>query len=62
MIHTEIIGNFAVIIHIERGEVGELANFERADAIVASERIRGVDGGGGDGFGGRHAHLGASQR
>ena len=62
MVHTKIIGNFAVIIHIERGEVGELANFERADAIVAPQRICGVDRGGCDGFGGRHAHLRASER
>jgi len=62
MVHTKIIGNFAVIIHIERGEVGELANFERTDAVVAAEGIRGVDCGGGNGFGGRHAHLRASER
>ena len=62
MVHTKIIGNFAIVGHIEDGEVSELANFEGADAVVAREGIGGVDGGGGDGFGGRHAHLRASER
>ena len=57
MVHAKIVRNFTIVGYIEDGEVCEFANFERADAIVATKGIGGVDRGGGDGFGGRHAHL-----
>lgn len=61
MIHAKIIGNFAVVGHIEDGDVCELANFKRADAVVATEGISSVDGAGRDGLGGCHAHLRAGE-
>lgn len=61
MIHAKIIGNFAVVGHIEDGEVCELANLEGTNAIVAAEGVRGIDGGSGHGFSGSHAHLCAGE-
>ena len=62
MVHAKIIGNFAVVGHIEDGEVGEFANFERTDAVVTAEGVSGIDSGSGDSFAGRHAHLRAGKR
>ena len=36
-VHSKIIGNFTVVIHIEDGNVSELTDFERADVFVAGE-------------------------
>ncbi len=58
-IHTKIIRDFAVVGHVKGGDVGIFANVERADAIVLAQGVSGIDGGGGDGFRGGHAHLGA---
>lgn len=60
-IDTKIVGNFAVIGYVEDGEIGEFANLEGTDLFFAAESVSGVDGGGGDGFGGRHAELIAGQ-
>src|SRR6202050_2522889 len=61
-IHTKIIRDFAVVGHVKGGDVRILANFEGAGTIVGAQRIGGVDGGSGDGFGRRQAHLSAGQR
>ena len=61
-IHTKIIRNFAVVGHVKRREVGIFANLERADAIVLAKGIGGINGRGGDGLGGSHAHLRAGER
>src|ERR1700692_1202266 len=60
-VHSKIIGNFTVVIHIEDGNVSELTNFERADLFVTAERISGIDGCGGYGFRRGHTQLGARQ-
>src|ERR1700733_1521856 len=61
-VHSKIIGNFAVVIHIEDGDVSKLTNFKGADLFVAAEGIRRIDGRGANSFGWGHAQLGASQR
>src|SRR6202035_3447943 len=60
-VHSKIIGNFTVVIHIEDGNVSDLTNFERADLFVAAERIRGIDGCRVDRFGSSHAQLSGCQ-
>src|SRR5580658_5154606 len=60
--HTKIIRDFAIVGHVKGGDVRILANFQGAGAVVGAQRVGGVDRGGADGFGGRHAHLRARQR
>jgi len=62
MVHAKIVRNFAIVGYIEDGEVCEFANFKRADVVIAAERVGGINGGGGDCFSGRHAHLSAGER
>ncbi len=61
-VHAKIIRNFAIARHVKRSEVRILANLERADAVMLAERVGGIDRRGGNGFGGSHAHLRASER
>ena len=61
-VHAKIIRDFAVVGHVKGGQVCILANFKRADAIVHAQRVGGINRGGCDGFGGRHAHLRAGER
>ena len=61
-VHTKIIGNFAIILHFEDGEIGLFAGFEGTDVFLTAKSICGVDGRGGDGFGGSHAKLCAGKR
>ena len=56
------VGEFAVVGELVDDEVGLLPCFERADLSAKAERVRGVDGGRGERFGGREAHLQTSQR
>ena len=58
----KIIRDFAVVGHVERGEVGVFANLERAGPVMNAERVGGIDGGCGDGFRGSHAELIAGAR
>src|ERR1700693_897827 len=60
-VHSKIIGNFIVVIHIEDGDVSKFTNFERADLFVAAQRISRIDGRSGNSFGWGHAQLAASQ-
>ena len=39
-VHSKIIGNFTVVIHIEDGNVSKLTNFEGADLFVAARENR----------------------
>src|ERR1700689_3279341 len=61
-VHTKIIRDFAIVGHVKGGDVRILANFERAGAIVAAQRVGGIDGRGTNRFGGSHAHLRARER
>src|SRR5271156_5482483 len=47
-VHTKIIRDFAVVGHVKGSDVRILATFERAGAIVRTQRVGGVDGGGAD--------------
>jgi len=60
-VHTKIIRDFAVVGHVEGGDVGVFANFNRAAAVMLAERIGRVNRGGANGFRGCHAHLRASE-
>src|SRR5262249_22737994 len=51
VVGPEIIRDFTIVGQIEHREVGELANLDRADVVVATERVGGVDRSGSEGFG-----------
>src|SRR5277367_4228828 len=61
-IHTKIIRNFAVIGHVKHREVGILANFERADAVMLAQRVSWIDRRSRNCFRWSHAHLRACER
>src|ERR1019366_9333444 len=56
-IAAEEVGELAIVVVIVDGEIGELAGLKGADLVRAAQAVGGVDGGGGDRFGGRHLHL-----
>src|SRR2546430_806621 len=44
VVHSKIIRNFAVVGHLEYGDVRLFANLERPDLLLAPQRAGGIDG------------------
>src|ERR1039457_1622138 len=61
-VHPEVVRDLAIVVRVEYYQVAVFSFFDGANAACDSQCVRSVDGGGGDRFRGRHAHLGTRER